>query len=129
MKKALKFGDGPVKTLKKAEQNSCLAATVRYNDEKEISEGDALDLVEADTGESIGDGVVTETSELPVKHALDLIHHQWGACYRICDVAALVTNLNMYYGDLIGKETAVKAIALEPSLEQEVKADDQIHYE
>lgn len=114
-RKALKFDSGPSTTLALAHKTNSLAATVRYDDEKGISEGDEIDVLSAHTGDKIGTATVEHTETVPVQRALDVINQRW-ADYGITQPDTLVSRLNEYYDDVITRLTEVKVIILNPEL-------------
>lgn len=113
--KALKFAAGPSTTLALADKTDSLAATIRYDDEKGIQEGDFIRIVSAQTGDHEGAAEVTHTETVPVRRALDVVRMHW-AEYGIQSIDRLVSELNDYYDDTIDLSSEVKVIILNPSL-------------
>ena len=66
-RKALKFDSGPTTTLAIAEATDRLAATTRYQDEKNIEEGDEINVLAAETGEQFGVATIEHTEVLPAR--------------------------------------------------------------
>jgi len=115
-RKALKFDSGPRTTLALAQKSNSLAATVRYEDEKAISDGDEIDVLSAHTGEQIGTASVEHTETVAVQRAIDVIRGRW-AEYGIQQPDVLESRLNEYYDDPICRLTEVKVIILDPALD------------
>lgn len=72
-RKSLKLAAEPLGTLAIAEACDRLAATIRYDDEKDISEGDELEIVDAESGKPDGSATVEHTENVPVRRALDVL--------------------------------------------------------
>ena len=117
-RKRLKFARSPFTTLAIAEECDRLAATIRYDDEKQLAEGDELDVVYAESGEKDGTATVEHTETVPVRRALDVVL-DWWAEYSIERPSELVRALNEFYDDPIHADTEVKVIILNPSLDGE----------
>lgn len=114
--KELKFDSGPSTTLAVAQANDKLAATIRYADERGISEGDTIAVLSAHTGEQMGTAEVTHTESQPVRRALNVVDLHW-AEYGLQTPDELVKALNGYYDNTITMETEVKVIILNPDLD------------
>lgn len=108
----LKYGKGPQETARKAHKNRTLAATIRYNDEKEIKSGTELILQDSD-GESFGRATVVHSETLLAMCAFSPIRAH-DAAYGLSTIPELVITLNRYYSDTISIETPVKVIIYEP---------------
>lgn len=117
-KKPLKYGVEPLKTLAIADACDRLAATIRYDDEKNLSEGDIIDVINAECGESEGSAEVEHTETVPARRALDVVH-EWWAEYGIETLQELLADLNSYYEDQITPETEVKVVVQNPDLDGE----------
>jgi len=117
-RKALKFDSGPTTTLAIAEATARLAATTRYQDEKNIQEDDEIDVLAAESGEQFGVASVEHTEVLPAREVLDVVS-LWWAEYEPETLGQLLEELNSYYDDEITATTEVKVIILNPDLEGE----------
>jgi len=117
-RKALKFDSGPTTTLAIAEATDRLAATTRYQDEKNIEEGDEINVLAAETGEQFGVATIEHTEVLPARKVLDVVT-LWWAEYEPETLDHLLYELNTYYDDEITAATEVKVIILNPDLEGE----------
>lgn len=114
--KQLKFDSGPKVTLTIASKTNTLAATIRYDDEKDISEGETIGCLDASTGERLGDAEVEHVEMVPVREALDVVRLHW-AEYSVQSVDELVSVLNDYYDDTIDLATEVKVLILNPDID------------
>jgi hypothetical protein len=112
----LKFSPAAQETLVAADRKNRLAATIRYDDERNISAKDHLRPIGAETGTPLGTAFVGGVEEVPVKRALAVVG-QSEAEYGISDADTLQSELNRYYDVTIGPETRVKVILLHPSLD------------
>lgn len=117
-RKALKFDSGPTTTLAIADASDRLAATTRYQDEKNIEEGEEIDVLAAKGGEQFGVATVEHTEILPAREVLDVVT-LWWAEYEPETLGQLLEELNSYYDDEITATTEVKVIILNPDLEGE----------
>ena len=117
-KKPLKYGVEPLKTLAIADACDRLAATIRYDDEKDLSKGDVIDVINAESGESEGFAEVEHTETVPVRRALDVVH-DWWAEYGIDRAPELNARLNVYYDNQIYPNTEVKVVIQNPDLDGE----------
>lgn len=116
--KDLKFDSEPAINLKIADNEDNLAATVRYNDEKDISRGDVINIVLANQGNTIGQATVKHVESVPVRQAIALIEMH-DARYGIATSHHLNAKLKEYYDDEIKQDTYVKVILLDPDLEHQ----------
>lgn len=114
-RKRLKFDRGPTTTLTVAYEIRSLAATIRYDDEKGIEEGDELEIVRAHSGDELGTATVEHAEAVPVRRSLDVVTMYW-AEYGIETPDRLVSRLNDYYDDVIDMTTEVKVLILDPDL-------------
>ena len=115
--KELKFAPSPQETLHTAAETGNLAATVRYDDEKNIASGDTLRLLTAQSNEPLGTGIVEYSAKVPVHQALETIKEH-GAEYGIDDTDTLCRELNQYYSSTIKLATEVKVLLLAPTLNE-----------
>lgn len=109
--KPLKFGDEPSVTAAAAYKNDELAATVRFEDEKEIGAGDEIQLQYAN-GKPFGEGVVRRVITCPVHTVMSHIR-KLDVNYHIASQEKLVSSLNYYYDEPIYIDTEVKIIIYE----------------
>jgi hypothetical protein len=116
--KDLKFASEPLKTLAIADECNRLAATIRYDDEKDLAEGDEVRVIPVDIQEEWGVATVEHTDVVPVYRALDVVS-EWWAEYGIEHQAELCRVLNEYYDDVINSKTEVKVVILDPDLDGE----------
>lgn len=106
--KPLKYGTIPRITAKVGYAKKQPAATVRYDDEKDISEGDWIELQKQD-GERWGIGYVCSTVTCPLHDAVDEIA-DYGAVYSCWKTSALHQKLKKHYGPHIRPVDEVKVI-------------------
>lgn len=127
-RKDLKYASGPQTTLALAQEAGSLAATVRYEDEKGIRAGDALNVLSANTEDRIGTAIVKHATTVPVRQALDVIA-MWWAEYQYTERDYLLSALNDYYDDTIDLSTEVKVILVDPDLSDESIQEvlEQVH--
>lgn len=109
--KRLKCAEGPRLTATTAHQEGKEAATVRYEDEKEISEGDRLAL-ETEEEEPFATAEVTAVKETFAWRAYPAIRER-DAVYGSGSTAHLIASLNHHYEDTIWPSTRVKVILYE----------------
>jgi len=114
-KKPLKFAPGPSTNAVIAAKEGQKAATVRHNDEKEISEGDRLKLLKQH-GERFGEADVTETVMVPAGKAYAAILDR-DVLYSADGYDQMMGDLNDFYGGSILPGTEVKVIIFEPDYE------------
>lgn len=120
MKKiGLKFWDGPINTGRYAYHKGIVAATIRYDDEKGISEGDRLELLDEDGDTKWGVADVVVVRDMPLIETISFIN-QYNAHYEVESVPYLVRYMNRFYDDEIVKDTEVKVIIYNPILLYEV---------
>ncbi|MFD1643468.1 hypothetical protein [Halohasta litorea] len=108
----LKYGTGPQETARTAHEDKTLAATIRYDDEKEINAGSDLELQDAN-GEPFGTATVVHCEMLLAMCAFGPIR-AYGAEYGLSTIPELLLTLNRYYNDTVTLETPVKVIIYEP---------------
>lgn len=119
----LKYAAGPLHTLHVAQDAGGIAATVRYEDEKNLEPGDVIDVVDAESSEVVGTATIVRVTETQVYRALDAIRRH-GAIYGTRMVGQLLQTLNQYYGDEISPETDVKVIFVEPDIQSQSEGVD-----
>lgn len=105
----LKFSDSAIRTARRSWYENQKAATVRYNDEKEIDEHTRLKMVRSDTGELIGYANVRKTIVVSAWKALSVINKE-GAMYQLDHSTELMDMLGVYYGIGVGPMSRVKII-------------------
>lgn len=104
----LKFGVDPERTAIRSYHMDSCGATVRYDDEKDIAQGDRLKMTRPD-GSLIGYANVLSISRVRVWEAMDIIR-QSGAVYS-CDYSReLLDTLREHYTKPIGPNNKVKVI-------------------
>lgn len=108
----LKYGTGPQETARNAHYNETLAATIRYNDEKQIKPETELELQDTD-GRAFGRATVEYSTTLLAACALEPVR-AYNAAYGISTVPELLVELNRYYSKTITAETPVKVIVYDP---------------
>lgn len=109
----LKFASDPKLTFVEAYRLGELSATVRLNDGKGIKPFTRMNLLEADTGEKFGQGVVLYAQTMPISDVLDvIIEHD--AVYKYNTEGALIEALKGYYNCLLDRSSKVKLIMVEP---------------
>ena len=109
----LKFAESPKQTALVAAEAGTVGATVRYNLEKPIQEGDKIEMVEAGSEEVFAYSTVKHTVDVPLWKVLDLIRVH-GAVYGIDYLQELIGELNFYYDDPIDLDTVVTLIIYKP---------------
>lgn len=114
-RKSLKFASGPSTTLALADKNDSLAATIRYEDERGIEEGDTLDALSSHTEEVMGEVEVKHTEIVPAGEALGVVRRH-SATYGSDSVDKLISELNKYYDEPLGLSTEVKVIIMAPDM-------------
>lgn len=87
-------------------------ATVRYEDDKDLSAGDELDLADPD-GNVWGEAVVEQTAVCLVEEAPEVAEAIGGRLSHT-DPDELATALNGHYDDPITLGDPVKVVALDP---------------
>lgn len=106
--KRLKFGSQPRATASIAYKHNNLAATVRYNDERDIQKGNKLKLCKQN-GEVFGQACVVDTIECPAYAAYPEIR-KLGVEYPSAGTDYMMSTLNHHYDDTIWPDTEVKII-------------------
>lgn len=112
--KPLKFAYAPMVIVEIAAIEGDEVATVRFADEKDLQEGDRLQLL-TEKGEPFGTADVTGTAEVAAATATARIE-QRGARYGIESTELLISTLNDFYAAEIGAMTEVKVVFLDPEL-------------
>lgn len=82
-------------------------ATWRLFDDKDISEGDIIDLINWNTGEKFGEADIVHVHETTLQHLTD---EDYEGQARYANDEEMYANLRTYYGDKVGPETIVKVI-------------------
>ncbi len=102
-KKSLKFRGFKVEKVKSGEKT----ASLRLFDDKNLTVGDELDMVDSDTGETFAHATITEVIAKPLKdiEEADLQGHE-----RYESLAAMLENFHGFYGDRVTLETRAKII-------------------
>lgn len=114
----LKFGNEPFYTVMQSYTRQCLAATIRYDDEKNIEEGDTLEIAKAKTGIVEAYADVRHVEMIELRNALSIVDKH-RAIYPIDSYADLISAMHTYYDASITATTYVKVILYETTeLEQ-----------
>lgn len=109
----LKFADAPANRLLEGETDT----TVRYDDEKDLSEGNCLELVQAETGNVFAFARVLDTTECNAGDVPEVVDALGGA-YDASTAGEVVDRLDAYYDADVTPETTVKVVLLElPGME------------
>ncbi|MBM3271862.1 ASCH domain-containing protein [Candidatus Kaiserbacteria bacterium] len=82
-------------------------ATWRLFDDKDISEGDSIDLINWNTGEKCGEADVVHVHETSLQHLTD---KDYEGQVRYASDEEMYATLRTYYGDGVGPDMAVKVI-------------------
>lgn len=114
--KNLKFAPDPTETLAISQSVNRNAATIRYDDEKQIEKGDTINVLSHLTEEKLGTAEVKYVETVPAKNALGVVSMRW-AEYPIKENRRLLDILNKFYEEHINGATEVKVIILEPDLD------------
>jgi hypothetical protein len=101
--KTLKFKDAKAKMILAGEKT----ATLRLFDDKGLSVGDVLELINSDTGEKFGRAQITFVIEKSIKdiEESDLQGHE-----KYKNKEDVLENLRSYYGDKVSLNTPAKII-------------------
>lgn len=102
-KKTLKFRDHLAKLVLSGEKTS----TWRLFDEKNLAEGDEVELINKDSGERFADATITDVreKELGKIEASDFDGHE-----SFASEEEMYQTYRSYYGDMVGPSTIVKII-------------------
>lgn len=101
--KRVRFKDVLAKLILAGEKT----VTWRIFDDKNLSEGDALELVNADTGAVFAHGRITEVKE---KLMRELDSSDFDGHEQFANEEEMYTTYRGYYGDSVGPDTSVKII-------------------
>lgn len=93
-------------------RNGTKTATVRYRDERDVSPGDTILAVDAETVDTIAVLRVKAVAETEVRDAVDMIEAVGGS-YHTVEETAVVDGLNEHYDDDIGPLTIVDTYVFE----------------
>ncbi len=102
-KKIVKFRDNLAKLVLAREKD----ATWRLFDDKNLSEGDEVDLVNWNTGEKFAEAVLTKVRE---KKLRELEPSDFEGHEKFESEEEMYKTYRTYYGDRVTSETAVKMI-------------------
>lgn len=105
--KSIKFRDHLVKLVMSGEKD----ATWRLFDDKELSEGDVIDLVNWNTKEVFGEAKLTKVYE---KKLGDVEESDFDGHEKYQSEEEMYKTYRTYYGDKVGPETVVKIIRFKP---------------
>lgn len=102
-KKTLKFRESLVPLVLAGEKY----ASWRLFDDKDLTEGDTIELLNWNTGEKFADAVLTSVWEKKMKdiNGIDFDGHE-----KFSSSEELYATYRAYYGDCVGPETVVKII-------------------
>ena len=101
--KTLKFQPHLCKQILTGEKT----ATWRLFDDKDLQEGDTIELVNFETKETFGTGVITQ---LRIKTLGTLEATDWEGHEKFDSEEAMYATYRSYYGDTVGPDTEVKII-------------------
>jgi hypothetical protein len=102
-RKTIKFRDFLVELVQKGEKDS----TWRLFDDKNLQEGDDVDLVNWNTGEIFSEAVLTEVRE---KELGNLVPADFEGHEKFESEEAMYAAYRTYYGNRVTPETVVKII-------------------
>lgn len=103
MKKTLKFRKELAQLILDGKKNT----TWRLFDDKELSEGDEVQLVNWDTREVFGDAVLSSVREKKMK---ELTEEDFDGHEKFSSDEEMYATYRKYYGEGVGPETLVKII-------------------
>jgi hypothetical protein len=103
-RKSFKFREHLVPLVLKGEKN----VTWRLFDDKNITTGDEVDLINWNTKEKFGEAVVTAVRE---KNLGKLEDEDWKGHERFESDEEMYVTYSTYYGEKVGPETPVKIIS------------------
>lgn len=101
--KALKFRDHLVKLIVAGEKD----VTWRLFDDKNISAGDQVDMINWNTGEKFGEADILEVREKPLGQ---LEENDFDGHEKFTSDEEMYKTYRLYYGDQVGPDTLVKII-------------------
>lgn len=104
-----KFGPKPVHTAVKSYGREKTAATVRYDDEREVQPDDWIEIVKANSERTVGYAIVNFVETVELREALDVIE-QYGALYGIDSYDELIAAMHEYYDPTITATSEVTVI-------------------
>lgn len=84
--------------------------TWRLFDDKDLKEGDILDLINSDTREKFGEAKLTHANEKKMK---DLVEADFDGHEKFSNEDEMYRTYRSYYGDRVAPETIVKVINFE----------------
>jgi hypothetical protein len=103
MKKSLKFRDHLVKLVLEEKKD----VTWRLFDDKDLSEGDEVDLINWNTKEKFGEATLIKVWE---KKLRDLQDSDFDGHEKFSSNEEMYKTYRTYYGDRVGPDTVVKII-------------------
>lgn len=103
MEKSLKFRVHLIPLVLSGEKN----VTWRLFDEKDLTVGDQVDLINWNTQEKFGEAVIVSVREKPLGKLGD---EDWKGHERFPSEEEMYTTYRKYYGDRVTPETSVKMI-------------------
>lgn len=101
--KTLKFKDFKAKWILEGIKTS----TMRVFDDKDLKEGDELELKDSDSGEVFSRAIITEVINKKLRDVDDLDldgHEKWNSKDE------MIESLKKYYGDKVNLDTMVKVV-------------------
>ena len=102
-KKTIKFRDNLAKLVLAGEKD----LTWRLFDDKDLSEGDEVDLINWNTKEKFGEAVLTKVWE---KKMGELQDSDFDGHEKFSNDEEMYKTYRLYYGDKVGPDTVVKII-------------------
>jgi hypothetical protein len=102
-RKIIKFRDHLAKLVLAGEKNM----TWRLFDDKNLSEGDSVELINWNTGEKFGEAILTKVWE---REMGQLGESDFDGHEKFTEDEEMYRTYRTYYGDRVGPETLVKVI-------------------
>jgi len=111
-KKTIKFRDNLAKMVLAGEKD----VTWRLFDDKDLSAGDEVDLINWDTKEKFGEAVLTKVWQ---KKMGELVADDFDGHEKFSSEEEMYTRYCTYYGDRVGPDTIVKIIRFKVATTQQ----------
>lgn len=116
--KTLKFDDQLAQAILRGEKDS----TWRLFDDKELSPGDPLRLVNKDSGEEFAQASILSVLEKPLG---EVVEADFGGHERYPSLDAMIEKFRGYYGDKVTPESRIKIIRFQVTNTGNVTHDDR----
>ncbi len=101
--KTLKFRPESIPTILARDKTT----TWRMFDDKELKDGDMVELLNADTKEKFADAQILEVKEKLVKNLEDA---DFDAAHNYGGIAGTIEHFKQYHGDKVDTDSAIKMI-------------------